>query len=564
MTMYETTSDATLDELRSSALLLEVIADNVADLIAVVDCKGRRIWNNFAYARRLGYEPDELKGSDSMVEIHPEDVALVRETFAKSMEEGRGKRIEYRMRRKDGSWVTLESEGRVAKNWNGHERCLVVVARDITSRKEAEREREERNQLLIERARALAEFTGSESLQDGLVWVCFGAGAETAVRLTSFHHVSAWTLESVGKQLTRQYRSGSEMQPPPITFSAAEAPDFFKLLRSERVIAARSIAEDKRLVGVAGTFSAEGVVAMLVVPLRRGTTVLGALVCERIAAVTQWDLDELAFVTSLADGLVLALDARERLEAHERLRQSQHQLASELREAANYVQSLLPPRGQGELETDWRFIPSAALGGDAFGHHWVDPQHLAIYLLDVVGHGVRAALVSVAVMNQLRAGSLGNTDRLDPKQVLTALNESFQMDEQDGMYFTLWYGIYDKAQRRLLYASAGHPPALLFSKNSAEPRQLHTPGLMIGAIPGAQYEVASCEVEPGSQLYVFSDGVYEIERPNGTTATLPELMRTLARADGDLDRVVAAARAMQAAEKTGFADDFSLLRLTLA
>lgn len=56
-----------------------------------------------------------------MVEIHPEDVALVRETFVKSMEEGRGQRIEYRMRRKDGSWVTLESEGRVAKNWNGHE-----------------------------------------------------------------------------------------------------------------------------------------------------------------------------------------------------------------------------------------------------------------------------------------------------------------------------------------------------------------------------------------------------------------------------------------------------------
>ncbi len=61
--MYETTTDATLDELRSSALLLEVIADNVGDLIGVVGCTGRRIWNNFAYARRLGYEPDELKGA---------------------------------------------------------------------------------------------------------------------------------------------------------------------------------------------------------------------------------------------------------------------------------------------------------------------------------------------------------------------------------------------------------------------------------------------------------------------------------------------------------------------
>jgi PAS domain S-box-containing protein len=566
--MYETTTEAisetTLDELRSSALLLEVIADNVADLIAVVDCTGRRIWNNFAYAERLGYSPDELKGSDSMVEIHPDDLALVRETFQKSMEEGCGRRIEYRMRRKDGNWVTLESEGRVARNWNGHERCLVVVSRDITSRKEAEREKQERSQRQIERAQALADFAGSEELQVGALEICFGVVAEAAVKLTTFPRASVWTLDEETQVLLCVHRSGQEDgEVSPHSLAKADAPGLFVLMSRERVIAARCIEEDERLKEIAGFFTSEGVTALLIVPLRRGSAVLGALICERTDLPHGWDLDEVTFATSLADGLVLAIDARDRLNAYHRLHESQQQLASELREAANYVQSLLPPCGQGEIDADWRFIPSDALGGDAFGHHWIDPDHLAIYLLDVVGHGVRAALVSVAVINQLRTGSLAGTDFLDPKQVLTALNEAFQMDEQDGMYFTLWYGIYDKAQRHLYYASAGHPPALLFAKDGTPPRQLHTRGLMIGAFPGAQYEAAECTVDPGSQLYVFSDGVYEIEQADGKTATLADLIATLARGS-DLDQVVAAARALQRPGVTGFADDFSLLRLKLS
>src|ERR1700722_8558674 len=81
-------SDARLSDLESSEMLLKVIAENVADLIAVVNSSGKRIWNNTAYAVRLGYEPEELRGSDSMVEIHPDDLGLVRETLAESVREG--------------------------------------------------------------------------------------------------------------------------------------------------------------------------------------------------------------------------------------------------------------------------------------------------------------------------------------------------------------------------------------------------------------------------------------------------------------------------------------------
>ena len=111
--------------------------------------------------------------------------------------------------------------------------------------------------------------------------------------------------------------------------------------------------------------------------------------------------------------------------------------------------------------TDWRFIPSAELGGDSFGYHWLDDEHFAFYLLDVSGHGVGSALLSVSAMNALRSQALPQTDFRLPGQVLGALNNAFQMDQQNGLFFTIWYGVYHKPTRRLDFSGGGHPPGLL-------------------------------------------------------------------------------------------------------
>ena len=129
----------------------------------------------------------------------------------------------------------------------------------------------------------------------------------------------------------------------------------------------------------------------------------------------------------------------QRNEAYQKLLASQQALAEDVAQAAQYVQSLLPPRiPQGEIRTDWRFIPSASLGGDAFGYHDLDARYFACYLLDVCGHGVGAALLSVSVLNTLRSQSLPQTDFRQPGQVLTALNKAFRMEQHDGKYFTIW------------------------------------------------------------------------------------------------------------------------------
>ena len=78
----------------------------------------------------------------------------------------------------------------------------------------------------------------------------------------------------------------------------------------------------------------------------------------------------------------------ERNEAYAALARSRQKLQDQLQGAADYLQSLLPAPMQSPLHIDWRYLPSADLGGDVFGYDWIDDDHLAAYLLDVTGHGV--------------------------------------------------------------------------------------------------------------------------------------------------------------------------------
>jgi phosphoserine phosphatase RsbU/P len=212
--------------------------------------------------------------------------------------------------------------------------------------------------------------------------------------------------------------------------------------------------------------------------------------------------------------------------------ESQQQLAAELTEAVTYVKSLLPEPLAGEIQADWRFIPSSQLGGDAFGYRWLDAEHFAIYLLDVCSHGVGAALLSISVMNILRSQNLPGVDFRQPAEVLTALNRTFAMESQNNLYFTLWYGVVDRSTRRLTFSSAGHPPAILITgpeRSEARAEPLKTPGAPVGAFPESSYLAHQTALQPFSRLFVFSDGAYEIVRQDGSLLTLSEFTEHLVK-----------------------------------
>jgi two-component system, cell cycle sensor histidine kinase and response regulator CckA len=115
--------------------LFRLISENAADMIAVVDMEGRRIFNSDAYQKILGYSSEELKNSSSMDQIHPEDRERVKEAAAEARRTGVGKNLEYRIRHKDGTWRVLESTSSVIDDANGVPEKLVIVNRDITERK---------------------------------------------------------------------------------------------------------------------------------------------------------------------------------------------------------------------------------------------------------------------------------------------------------------------------------------------------------------------------------------------------------------------------------------------
>jgi sigma-B regulation protein RsbU (phosphoserine phosphatase) len=285
-----------------------------------------------------------------------------------------------------------------------------------------------------------------------------------------------------------------------------------------------------------------------------------------------------AFARGANDYLVKLPDPVElvaRIQYHARASRAQRErdaafaaLRAELDSAAHYVQSLIPGELDGRVATKWKFVPSASLGGDSFGYHWLDEDRFAIYLLDVCGHGVGPALLSVSVMNAMQVNSLGGADPGDPGAVLASLNDMFPMSKHNGMFFTMWYGVADLRRRELRYGSGGHPPALLLAPGAA-PRELggdeEVSGPMIGAFPGLPYGTGTAAIPPGSRLWVYSDGIHELMQPDGTVWSLKEFLAGVAeesgKGEGAVDRLIARSRAVRG--RDDFEDDVSLLEVVL-
>jgi PAS domain S-box-containing protein len=119
--------------------LFQLITENAADMIAVVDNSGRRLYNSPAYQKVLGYSVEELSHSSSFDQIHPSDRERVLQAAKKAHWTGRGQRLEYRMRHKDGTWRILESTANPIQNGRGEIEKLVIVNRDITEQNERRR-----------------------------------------------------------------------------------------------------------------------------------------------------------------------------------------------------------------------------------------------------------------------------------------------------------------------------------------------------------------------------------------------------------------------------------------
>jgi sigma-B regulation protein RsbU (phosphoserine phosphatase) len=264
----------------------------------------------------------------------------------------------------------------------------------------------------------------------------------------------------------------------------------------------------------------------------------------------------------------LTLAHRDLAESRDELLRVHNRLKRELHDAERYVLAILPPPVAEPFAIDWLFVPSTELGGDSFGYYWIDGEHFALYLLDVCGHGVGSALLSITAANTLRSGALQNTDFRIPEAVLGSLNQAFQMENQNGLYFTIWYGVYHRPTGTLRYASAGHPPPILVrgakeQRGQAEP--LPGAGCPVGILPDFAYVSQECVLAGPARLFLFSDGAYEITRPDGTLLETEEFEEVLTRAvpegASELEELLHFVQDIHGSKEMD--DDFSIIMMTL-
>lgn len=217
-------------------------------------------------------------------------------------------------------------------------------------------------------------------------------------------------------------------------------------------------------------------------------------------------------------------------------------MRNDLQNAARIQRSLLPA---GLLDfPNIRFAstyrPCDELGGDILNVVPLDDERVALYLLDVSGHGISAALLSVALSRLLTTATNASSvirDKLDapgeyrivpPAEVLSRLNDRFCQDLEEGRFFTMLYGVLHLCTGQLRYASGGHNPALLLGCDGSV-RQLESTGPLIGVVDNAVYEQATVQLRPRDRLFVYSDGIIEACDAKGVQFGLERLIELTKR-----------------------------------
>lgn len=235
-------------------------------------------------------------------------------------------------------------------------------------------------------------------------------------------------------------------------------------------------------------------------------------------------------------------DVTARRNAEEELRRAKEALETEVRLAARVQQSLLPPPEMNlpGLRVARAFHPCTDLAGDAMGVVPLPRGSVGLYLADVSGHGVGAALLSFTLNHLLspsREGSLlvevagDGPATVSPARLAGRLNRQFPM-EKTRQYFTLVYGAYDGSEGRFRYVVAGHPSPFLLRRGEP-PVELPGRGLPIGMIEGASYRDEAVTLAPGDRIYFYTDGVTEAQDASevefGSARLMAEIERTRER-----------------------------------
>jgi sigma-B regulation protein RsbU (phosphoserine phosphatase) len=188
-------------------------------------------------------------------------------------------------------------------------------------------------------------------------------------------------------------------------------------------------------------------------------------------------------------------------------------IAHEMEMAHQIQMSILPSTMPGlpGLAIRAQYVPMASVGGDFYDFVVLDKRRLGLFIADVSGHGIPAALIAsmlkVALSSQKSRAS-------QPELVLSGINQIFCGELQEE-FVTASYAFLDLEKRTIRFSGAGHPYPYLWRGSRKELTTLEKNGLPLGQFPDEEYETGEMELRPGDRLFFYTDGIVEARNSDG-------------------------------------------------
>lgn len=523
------------DRLKQSEERYRTLTENSSDIISEVDMEARYTYVSSNVQEILGYTPVEVVGRRFTEFIHPKDLSEAERVWRERVQD-----FTLRFRSKSGQWRWLDCASRTFRLSDGRER-VVTISRDVTERKiEEEKLRENEMRLRLQQI-ALAELAKNESLYRGDVRAAF-----MTINMVACHNLNAdrsgiWLFQNEEGDIARCYdlfdtTTGNHSEGTALDFSHHR--DVLKALDILRIINIQDTSgEESSLRFLHSYSSGETIRALLLVSFRLGGNTVGMIAIEERETSRTWTNEEMQFAASLADFASLAMETHNRKIAEESLRLSEEMLRkrTEMIEKdlknAQIIQRALLPNSIPPVENiriEYKNFSVDAVGGDYFSFTPLKEGGLGVFIGDVSGHGVSAALF----LSLLKATADRACRRFgqSPKEFIEYLNREL-IETMPHYFVTAIYGFF--TQRRadgsiqFTFSKGGHPNPIIQWKSTGKVEMLRCRGTILGKFDHATYEEISIALQPGDRIFLYTDGLPEMTNPEKQMLGFNELVHLI-------------------------------------
>ena len=538
----------TQDIYRESEEKYRTILSEIEEGYFEVDRRGNFTFSNAALRRIVGYNENELSGMNYRSFMDAENAKKIYTAFNRVYSTGKPyKAFNWEMIAKSSRRLTVETSISLIKNNEGLPVGFRGIVRDITERKLDEQKLWENEVRLRLQQMALAELGKNESFYRGDLASSFKLINKVGCNNLRVSRCGIWLYDSDRKKLkcqniydvrTNNNISGHEID-------VAEYAGFFLMLEELRLLNSDDVRSDDRIFEfMKSYFPKEDIQSLLVTAFRLEGETAGLIAFDQIGETRKWTSEEKSFAASLADFATMAMETSSRRSAEEALRISEENLRNRSRiiekdlKNAQIIQRALLPGGVptvDRMEIEFRNYSVDAVGGDYFSFTPLREGGLGIFIGDVSGHGVSAALF-LALLKSIADRACRRYGQ-NPKEYIETINNDL-IDNMPHYFVTAVYGYFSNLKGNgpnvnFTFSKGGHPNPILYRFSNGETELLNCRGTIIGKFHNVSFEEVSVDLSPGDRIFLYTDGLPETMNEQNDIIGFNELPKLIKRVSTD-------------------------------